>query len=754
MKHLFFVLSLSIAFNAMGQNNISITPAPAHININEGLFVINKKTIISSDEGLSNAKDFLTNYLKTFYKFVFINNEIATPKNNTKNSIELILDREEKNNTKYYLEINKDHIKIKGSASGVFYGVQSLIQLLPLNQKSLSIRNLVIEDSARFNYRGMHLDAARHFFSVIYIKKYIDYLALHKFNTLHWHLTDDQGWRIEIKKYPLLTEKGSCRNQTLIGPYGTNKYDGKKYCGFYTQEEIKEIVKYASDRYINIIPEIEMPGHSMAALASYPFLGCTKGPYEVMQTWGVSNDVLCAGNDSTFIFLQHVIDEVIQLFPSPYIHIGGDECPKDNWHNCNLCVKRMKDNNLKDEHELQSYFINKIEKYINSKGRNIIGWDEILEGGLAPNATVMSWRGEEGGITAARQHHFAIMTPGNPLYFDHTQSINEDSITQGGYNSLKLVYDYEPVPNSLTKEEAKYILGAQANMWTEYMDNERKLEYMLFPRMAALSEVLWTSASKKNWNRFENNIPDLFERYKLWNINFSRAIFDIQTSVGTNNFKGISWQLTSNNKKGKLFYKCTDSTNATDLIYEHPIEVNQSGTCYAVLKDDKNTPLGPWVKQTFYINKATGRKIALANPPSKSYNIGGELTLVDGIQNNIGMSKSAQFLGFSGTDLNALIDLGEVVSIDSIKLHAFEQRASWIYRPSRVSFFESKDGINYDYIFSSSEAEGTSNLTYKYSKKSEARYLKIIAQNMGTIPSGASGSGNKSWLFADEIEVF
>jgi hexosaminidase len=284
-------------------------------------------------------------------------------------------------------------------------------------------------------------------------------------------LTEDQGWRIEIKKYPLLTQTGSCRNQTLIGPYGTGQYDGKKYCGYYTQEQIKDIVKYAAARYINIIPEIEIPGHSMAALTSYPFLGCTKGPYKVMETWGVSDDVLCAGNDSSFTFLENVLDEVMQLFPSKLIHIGGDECPKERWRDCALCQKRMKENNLKNEHELQSYFISRIEKYLNSKGRNIIGWDEILEGGLAPNATVMSWRGEEGGIAAAKSKHNAIMTPGTPVYFDHAQSKNEDSLTNGGYNSLKMVYDFELIQNELKNEEAKYILGAQAKMWTEYMNN-------------------------------------------------------------------------------------------------------------------------------------------------------------------------------------------------------------------------------------------------------------------------------------------
>lgn len=507
MKKLILLVIIAIRLNVNAQTPVNITPEPVMTKIKQGEFVLTNQTTIINYNKTENSKKYLADYLLKFYKInLFTSNEKTKG-----NIIEFQLDETDGNNNQYQLIITDNRIKIKGNAEGIFNGVQTLIQLIPINQKDLRIQALEINDAPRFNYRGMHLDVGRHFFSVEFVKKYIDFLALHKFNTLHWHLTEDQGWRIEIKKYPLLTQTGSCRNQTLIGPYGTGLYDEKKYCGYYTQEQIKEIVKYAAARYINIIPEIEMPGHSMAALTSYPFLGCTKGPYKVMETWGVSDDVLCAGNDSTFTFLENVLDEVMQLFPSKLIHIGGDECPKERWHDCALCQKRMKENNLKNEHELQSYFISRIEKYLNSKGRNIIGWDEILEGGLAPNATVMSWRGEEGGIAAAKSKHNAIMTPGTPVYFDHAQSKNEDSLTNGGYNSLKMVYDFEPIPKELSNEEAKYILGAQANMWTEYMDNERKVEYMLFPRMTALAEVLWSPKSTRNWQHFETKIPGILK---------------------------------------------------------------------------------------------------------------------------------------------------------------------------------------------------------------------------------------------------
>lgn len=749
MNKFFFLIVFAIQLNTIAQTPVNITPEPAMTKMLNGEFSLTNQTTIINDSRTEYSKKYFADYLLKYYKIKML---ISNEKSKKGNIIEFQFDDTYENISQYQLSITENKITIKGNAEGIFNGVQTLIQLLPVNQKIIKIQALEINDAPRFSYRGMHLDVGRHFFTVDFVKKYIDFLALHKFNTLHWHLTEDQGWRIEIKKYPLLTQTGSCRDQTLIGPYGTGQYDGKKYCGYYTQEQIKDIVKYAEARYINIIPEIEMPGHSMAALSSYPFLGCTKGPYKVMETWGVSEDVLCAGNDSSFTFLENVLDEVMQLFPSKLIHIGGDECPKDRWHDCSMCQKRMKENNLKNEHELQSYFISRIEKYLNSKGRNIIGWDEILEGGLAPNATVMSWRGEDGGIAAAKRKHNAIMTPGTPVYFDHSQSKNEDSLTIGGYNSLKMVYDFEPVPNILSNEEAKYILGAQANMWTEYMDNEKKVEYMLFPRMSALAEVLWSPKSIRNWQHFETKIPGIFEKYDFWKINFSRAYYDIQPTITTDDYKGIKWKLASNYPDGIMYVNSQNSKE--DVEYKSPVQISSSGNYKAIIKDKKGTYLSSWMTQQFYINKASGRKIEIVNPPSNSYAVGGVITLVDGIQNTKGMSKSSQFLGFSGSDLNVTIDLGEIVSIDSVKLHAFEQNVSWIYRPSQVSIFESKNGIDYELSAVLSEPEGKSNLIYKMTKTTKTRFLKIVAQNSGIIPSGMPGAGNKAWLFADEIEVF
>ena len=443
--------------------------------------------------------------------------------------------------------IDVDGISISGETNReIFYGIQTLLQLMDIREATasseagVSLPYVVINDYPRFAYRGMHLDVARHFQPVAFIKKYIDYLAAYKFNTFHWHLTDDQGWRIEIKKYPRLTEVGGYRNGTIIGHYPGKGNDSLRYGGFYTQDQIKEVVQYAAERHIDVIPEIEMPGHASAAIAAYPELSCfpqqdTRIPKgtswvgdrkgkQVQQTWGVFEDIF-SPTDFTFHFLEDVVDEVMELFPSKYIHIGGDEAPKEAWKKSAFAQKLIQDKKLKDEHGLQSYFIQRMEQYINKKGKKIIGWDEILEGGLAPNATVMSWRGENGGIEAAKQNHDVIMTPGGWMYFDHSQSKNEDSVTIGGYTPLQKVYGYEPIPAALPSDKAKYVLGAQANVWTEYLKYPSTIEYMIFPRMLALSEVLWSPEKKRNWQNFKERLPAVLERLNHQKINYSKASF-------------------------------------------------------------------------------------------------------------------------------------------------------------------------------------------------------------------------------------
>ncbi len=521
-KSTFFTLLALVSFCSFSQQ-VSIIPEPVSLKVNQGNFTITSKTVVIADDAENKkAADFLNEYLQNIYGFKL---GTGAGKNGY---IKLTTKKFAKapSTDAYNLEVTAKGVTITGDTyPATFYGIQSLIQLLPADKGvTLAIPAVSIVDSPRFAYRGMHLDVGRHFFPVSFVKKYIDYIALHKMNYFHWHLTEDQGWRIEIKKYPELTTIGGYRNGTIIGHHpGTGK-DNIRYGGFYTQDEIRDVVQYAADRFITVVPEIEMPGHAEAALTAFSWLGCPgTGPYEVQGTWGVFDDVYCAGKDSTFMFLQNVIDEVLGLFPSPYIHIGGDECPKTNWKKCPLCQARMKAEGLKDEHQLQSYFINRMEKYINSKGRKIIGWDEILEGGLAPNATVMSWRGEAGGIAAAKEKHDVIMTPTGWVYFDYSQVKKDDSLTIGGFINLEKVYGYEPVPKELDAAHAKYILGAQANLWTEYVSYPSKVEYMIFPRMTALSEVLWSPKEKRNWPSFQQRIKQQAKRYDLWKASYSKA---------------------------------------------------------------------------------------------------------------------------------------------------------------------------------------------------------------------------------------
>jgi hexosaminidase len=436
----------------------------------------------------------------------------------------------------YDLNIQNEGIRLLAKTpAGLFYGVQTLLQCLPpaVYQRSIykgpvKIAAVRIRDEPRYSYRGLHLDCGRHFFDVAFIKKYIDLMAAHKFNTFHWHLTEDQGWRIEIKKYPRLTSVGAWRRETVVGHASTEpvSYDGTPHGGFYTQDEIKGVVKYAADRFITIVPEIEMPGHARAAIAAYPELSCTDQPMDVASTWGVFDDVFCP-EETTFDFLEDVLTEVIALFPGKYIHIGGDECPKVSWENSEFCQQIMRARGLKDEHELQSYFIQRIEKFLNSKGKILIGWDEILEGGLAPNAVVMSWRGIDGGIAAARQKHQVIMTPTTAVYLDYYQGEpGREPLGIGGYLPIEKVYAYEPDPVELTAEEQGYILGVQANVWTEYMKTSSHVEYMTWPRACAVAELGWTKDKRKDFPDFQRRLIGHLPRLQAMKVNYGKAFLD------------------------------------------------------------------------------------------------------------------------------------------------------------------------------------------------------------------------------------
>lgn len=792
MKKMFLIATLLFSIASIAQE-INVIPQPVEVKLGKGSFILSNKTKIYCDKS-SEAQfeaDYLKQYIKNYYKIDIEINEVSK-KADTLNSIFIVKKQGTgdriiipKGLSDYQLAIKANNIFITGSKEGTFYGIQTLIQLLPIPYSkpltnNIEIPQLTITDYARFPYRGMHLDVCRHFFPVSFVKKYIDYLAYHKLNIFHWHLTEDQGWRIEIKKYPELTNIGSNRNGTIIGRYPGTGNDNIAYGGFYTQEQIKEVVQYAKERFIEVIPEIEMPGHGSAAIAAYPWLSCfpdkpTDIPMNmisqksieeqkngrikfVQETWGIFDDIFCAGKDATFLFLQNVIDEVIPLFPSKYFHIGGDEAPKTHWKQCILCQNKIKELDLKDEHELQSWFVQRIEKYLNSQGKTLIGWDEILEGGLAPNAVVMSWRGEAGGIEAAKQKHNVIMTPGNPLYFDHTQSENEDSVTIGGFNPIEKVYAYEPASKELTEEESKYILGAQANVWTEYMSNEKKVEYMIFPRMAALSEVLWSPKEKKDWRNFEKRLPEQMKRYEMWGANYSKAFYDLKAkTVPAENASGVLWQLTYRNSDDKIIIARDKYYSKTD-IYNQPIKVDPVGKYYAAIQNKEGLIISNWIDQQFHINKATGKKITLKEEATKNYPGDGAFTLVNGVINEKGFSRTKEFLGFSGTDCEALIDLGAIQEINSIVVHTFSRITSWIWKPQSTEAFGSTDGKTWnslkmtdDFVQSTSgNGKGTMTLVFK---QKPVQFVKVVVKNWGTIPDGNAGAGKKAWLFVDEIEV-
>ena len=510
--------------------DIAILPKPVHVMMNDGFFEITKDTKILVDSETGPLGAMLVTLLSPSMGF-----ELAiSDRPRVRNSIQLSLDPSlvELEEEGYQLKVDKKGVLIEAPAeAGIFYGMQTLRQLLPAEVFSgTAVENLgwavpcvEIKDYPRFKWRGMHLDVCRHFMPVEFVKKYIDLIAIQKMNRLHLHLTDDQGWRIDINAYPKLGEISAWRDETLVGHYRDEprKFDGKPHGGFYTHDEIREIVAYAEERFVTIVPEIEMPGHAQAALAAYPEISCTGGPFKVSTFWGIRNEVFCAGNEMTFEFLENVLEEVLELFPGEYIHVGGDECPKDRWEKCPKCQERIRLEGLQDEHGLQSYFVKRIEKYLAANNRRLIGWDEILEGGLAPNATVMSWRGEEGGIAAAREGHDVVMTPYGYTYFDYYQADPENEpLAIGGFLPIDTVYSYDPVPAELDEQQRHHILGVQGQVWTEYLSTPEKVEYMAFPRSCAMAEIGWTALDQKNFNEFSKVLAHHLKRLDFLNVNY------------------------------------------------------------------------------------------------------------------------------------------------------------------------------------------------------------------------------------------
>lgn len=650
-------------------------------------------------------------------------------------------------------------IDIAGSVNGIFNALMTIVQWKAASSYTEKMQLQHIHDFPSFSWRGMHLDVSRHFFDKEFVKKYIDILALHKMNVFHWHLTDDQGWRIEIKKYPKLTEIGSIRKETMVAK-NFNPYvgDGQQVQGYYTQEDIKEVVAYAQKRHIIIVPEIEMPGHSVAALSAYPEYGCRKEKVDALTIWGVSDDVFCP-NQQTIRFLEDILDEVMNLFPSKYIHIGGDEVPKANWKKCSQCQQTIKNKHLKDEHELQSYFIKQIDAYVNSKGRSIIGWDEILEGGLAENAAVMSWRGEDGGIAAAKQKHNVVMTPGSHCYFDHYQgSKNMEPLAIGGYTPIEKVYSYWPIPATLSTEQHKYILGAQANLWTEYIATTSHVEYMALPRLCALAEVLWTGKNKPGYNNFSLRLRQHFNLLDKLNIHYATSIFNV--GFQTQPIKDyIQVELATTYKKGAIQYTIDGSDPAVNGIkYDSMKKIRIGGPVKlkAIYLEDGKV-LGKELTQDFIYHQGVAKKISSTFPPSKHYGYGGLQTLQNGIVGQLPWV-SNEWLGWSGQSPEINIDMAKTDRIHEIQISALKEESSWIYLPVHIEVKASQDGKTYFPVKNISTQEILSQYNQDKIIKvacepKDIRYLKLNFVCAPKIPQGNPGEGEEAWLFLSEIVI-
>ncbi|MEM6517342.1 MAG: family 20 glycosylhydrolase [Bacteroidota bacterium] len=738
---------------------IQVIPIPKHIQKSNGYFILNSKTIVEFPEEFEVAGKFLEDLLSK----LSINTNSGTS-----NRIVFILNSEMTNEEAYHLEIKKKLITISAKTrQAAFYGVQTIRQLLPASFEldkapldKVKIPCLNIEDEPKFSYRGMHLDVSRHMYSIEFIKKYIDAMAMLKMNKFHWHLTDDQGWRIEIKKYPKLNEISSFREETLVGHYNDqpHQFDGKIYGGFYTQDQIKDLIAYAKERMITVIPEIEMPGHSQAVIAAYPELGCTGESVEVATKWGVFEEIYCV-TEETFEFLENVLDEVMKLFPSKYIHIGGDEAPKIRWKNSQVCQALIKAKGLANEQELQSYFIKRIETYLNSKGREIIGWDEILEGGLAPNATVMSWRGTKGAIEAAKSKHDVVMTPTSHCYFDYYQSENEDEpLAIGGFLPLDKVYHFNPVPDKLTKEESKYILGAQGNLWTEYMPSENQVEYMAFPRMLALSEVVWSGTESRDYIDFVKRLEYFHERLDNLNINYANHLYDLNGKmISEDTTQYFKLETLTDGKEIRYTLNGT-SPKLNSTLYKDSIPVLETMTISAAVFDNEKQ-IGKTYIQPIKLHKAIGAKISIDKNPHKAYLGSGAEGLINGIRGNDNRYGDKEWLGFWGDDIEILIEFKEEIEMNSIKTRFYNGNGQWIYAPRFIDLdFVSAHGVKLrDKIELETNEGKIVNMDYQFNKpeNSSVKVKKITLSipNYGKILEGKQGAGNKAWTFIDEIIV-
>lgn len=677
----------------------------------------------------------------------------------------LTLDLNDDNAEAYKLIVNDKRVCISGaSEAGVFYGIQTLRKSLPVAQDiNVNLSAVEIYDKPRFAYRGAMLDVARHFYTVDEVKTFIDMLALHNINRFHWHLTDDQGWHIEIKKYPKLMSVASERKETVVGRWYSGIYDGKPYGGYYTQDELRDVIDYAAKRHITIIPEVDLPGHMQAALTAYPELGCTGGPYEVRTIWGVSQDVLCVGNDFTLQFVKDVLSEVADIFPSEYIHIGGDECPKVRWEKCPKCQERIKSLGLKSdakhtkEQRLQSYMIQEAAKYLKEKGKRIIGWTEILEGGLVPDATLMSWIGESGGIEAAHQHHDVIMTPNTYLYFDYYQSkkVEDEPLAIGGYLPIEKTYNYEPMPKELTEEEQQYIKGVQANLWTEYIPIFSQVQYMVLPRLGAAAEVQWTDPSKKDYKDFLRRVPHLVAVYDCYGWNYATHVYDVNVDMKADTVNHVLNVQLSTMADDPIYYTL-DGQDPTEksLKYTKPFTIDQSVVLKTMaVHPDRTSKISV---DTIRFNKATLKPVVLLQPNESRFSPDGPVVLVDGRNGNHSFDTGA-WLAVAGNDLEAVINMQAETILSSASVHVYVRKDAWLFDARGFSVSVSSDNKNYKEVASQEykqmqESDSDGIIEHELSfDPCKATYVKIKVISEKSMPDWHWDAGKAPFLLVDEI---
>lgn len=746
--------------------NYEVIPLPSKIVTSEGdPFILSRSVKIIIPEGNEKMRrnaEFLAEFLE-ISTGIKPGISTGTQENGT---IVLATGLQHPNAEAYEMRVDGKSITITGaSEAAVFYGIQTLRKSIPADGGQVIFQPVTIKDEPRFSHRGMMLDVARHFQPAEFVKRYIDILALHNLNRFHWHLTDDQGWRIEIKAYPKLTEVGSQRKHTVIGR-NSGEFDGKPHGGFYTQDEIREIVQYARERYITVIPEIDLPGHMLSALAAYPELGCTGGPYEVEATWGVFDDVLCPGKEETFTFLERVLSEVIDLFPSEYIHIGGDECPKVRWEKCPHCQARIRELKLKDsnghtaEHYLQSYVTARIEKFLNEKGRRIIGWDEILEGELAPNATVMSWRGMEGGIQAAQMGHDVIMTPTAYCYFDYyqTQYTDEEPLAIGGYVPIEKVYSFEPAPGILTEEQKAHILGVQANLWTEYIETAEHVDYMVMPRIAALAEVQWVEPEKREYEAFLTRLPRLVGLYDKLGYNYAKHIFDVQANM-TPSFETNSLEVElSTIDQAPIYYTLDGSApTASSTRYDGRISIRENVELRAVAirENGHNSRI---LSEQIKASKSSYKPVSLLTTADPTYRFTGEGMLVDGLYGSNTNYKSGKWIGFGGKEVVAVIDMLEPTEITTAEIRNCVVTGDWIFDASEIILEASSDNERFTEVKRQQLVDTNSTHwsdiavhTLSFDPVT-ARYYRVTVKPT-VMPAWHPGKGRKAYLFIDEIAL-